>query len=186
MISAKAARSSGGASWLTQPPEKEMTSAGSSPAFLKNCGLARSMISRTGDLVHLNALTFFEIFGFMQNKNGFAMAKPHQGIKFRPHGNATAVLFGVPPLGGNRQDLLCRPPKGGTPNRPHQVSQTRDQHATEPGDDAETFGRHGHAIRRPQTFRAGIDPGATAKLPSLGNAVIRILNPFGSIAGEVV
>src|ERR1700690_516218 len=65
MISAKAARSSGGASWFTQPPEKEMTRAGSSPALLKNCGLARSMISRTGDLLHLNVLTFFEIVGFI-------------------------------------------------------------------------------------------------------------------------
>jgi hypothetical protein len=36
------------------------------------------MISRTGDLVHLNALTFFEIFGFMQNKNGLAATKPRQ------------------------------------------------------------------------------------------------------------
>jgi hypothetical protein len=42
------------------------------------------MISRTGDLVHLNALTFFEIFGFMQNKNGPAMAKPGQGYQVLP------------------------------------------------------------------------------------------------------
>jgi hypothetical protein len=39
------------------------------------------MISRTGDLVHLNALTFFEIFAFMQKKHGLAMAKPHQGYQ---------------------------------------------------------------------------------------------------------
>jgi hypothetical protein len=42
------------------------------------------MISRTGDLVHLNALTFFEIFGFMQNENGLAMAKPRQGYQISP------------------------------------------------------------------------------------------------------
>jgi hypothetical protein len=128
------------------------------------------MISRTGDLVHLNAVTFFEIFGFMQNKNGFAMAKPHQGIRLCLHGNGakkrrspirreamgkhrisnierpTSNEWLKATIGSSMWDVECSSAMRRTGGRRSTVSQTRGQHATETGDDAETFGRHGHAV----------------------------------------